>query len=83
MLIKVWMRTNLAKWGNSMAVRIPKNYIDQLGVGQDGEVEITLEKDRIVLKKPQYKLSELLKKVKTENMHPETNTGDSVGGELL
>lgn len=76
------MRTNLTKWGNSMAVRVPKTYIDQLGIGQEGEVEITLEKDRIILKKPQYKLAELLKRVKTKNIHPETYTGDSKGNEI-
>lgn len=76
------MRTNLTKWGNSMAVRVPRTYIDQLGIGQEGEVEITLEKDRIILKKPQYKLSELLKRVKTKNIHPETDTGDSKGNEI-
>ena len=34
------MRTKAQKWGNSLAVRIPKAIADQAGVREDDEVEI-------------------------------------------
>lgn len=41
------MRTRIIKIGNSQGIRIPKPLLEQLGAGED--VELTLEKGRIVI----------------------------------
>ncbi|MBQ8090575.1 MAG: AbrB/MazE/SpoVT family DNA-binding domain-containing protein [Pyramidobacter sp.] len=45
------MPTALCAWGNSRAVRIPKNVLDSLEWKGDEEVEITAEGEMIVIRK--------------------------------
>ncbi|MFA5821265.1 MAG: AbrB/MazE/SpoVT family DNA-binding domain-containing protein [Candidatus Gracilibacteria bacterium] len=75
------MQISITKWGNSMAIRLPKPFIEQIGVNLNQKVEITLEKDTIVLKKASSSLAELLSKVNENNIHKETDTGNAVGNE--
>ena len=58
------MKTVLAGWGNSVAVRIPKSFLDQLGLVKGNEVELVLEKNRMLLKRKKYSYQELLKSYK-------------------
>jgi antitoxin MazE len=44
------MRTTIRKLGNSQGVLIPKPYITQLGL--ENEIEMDIEGDTIVLRKP-------------------------------
>ena len=46
-IIKVPVR----KWGNSQAIRIPKNYLDSLGIKENEPVLLSLEDVSIVIKK--------------------------------
>ena len=75
------MNTTVAQWGNSLALRIPKIFADQIGLTKDSEVELTVEKDRIVVKKS-CALKELLSQITPENRHPETDIGSPVGKEI-
>jgi antitoxin MazE len=45
-----FMRTTIRKMGNSQGVLIPKPYLTQLGL--EGEIEMDVEGDTIVLRKP-------------------------------
>ena len=79
------MKTKVQKWGNSLAVRIPKPFADDLGVDQDSEVELSLEDHELVIRPvsmPTYSLAELLDGVTDENLHDEVSTGDAVGAEV-
>jgi antitoxin component of MazEF toxin-antitoxin module len=40
--------------GGSRGIVLPKPFLDQLAVDEDGELEITLERDRIVLTRHRY-----------------------------
>lgn len=78
------MRTRVRKWGNSLAVRIPKPFAEQVGVHQDGEVEMKVEDGRLVvspIRRPSYELEELLDGVTEENLHGEWDTGPPAGDE--
>lgn len=75
------MKTHVTQWGNSLGVRIPKAFADQIGLEKEGDVEMELEKDAIVLRKPGYNLEDLLKQIKPENLHEETDTGALIGKE--
>ena len=79
------MRTKVQKWGNSLAVRIPKAFALEVGLDQDGEVELTVQSGRLVLApplRPSYNLDELLAGVKPSNLHKEVDWGPPVGKEV-
>ena len=76
------MQARVQKWGNSLAVRIPKSFASQSHLNQDSLVEMSVEDGKIILvpvPQPAMTLAELLEGVTTENLHGETETGTSVG----
>ncbi len=78
------MRTQVQKWGNSLAVRIPKAFAADLGLAQDSAVELDLEDGCLVVRpstEVRYDLHELLEQVTKENVHTESDFGPSVGRE--
>ena len=78
------MKTTIQKWGNSLAVRIPKHLAEETTLGEGDEVALHAEEDRIVLERPRrrrYRLEGLLAGVTKGNRHCEINVGRSVGRE--
>lgn len=78
------MRAQVQKWGNSLALRIPRSFAVEAAIGQGSEVELSLEEGRLVVtpvEKPAYTLDSLLEGVTQENLHSEADTGPSVGNE--
>lgn len=77
------MRAKVQKWGNSLAIRVPKPFAEQLGLRQDSDVDVLVE-DRELVVKPvgqcAYSLDELLAKA-TDNLHGEVETSGAVGDE--
>jgi len=72
------------KWGNSLAVRIPRSVAADARLSAGESVELTLEKGTIVIvrARPRFKLEELLRRVNRRNRHAEVPTGDAVGQEV-
>ena len=54
------MRASLAKWGNSLAVRLPKDVAASIGLREGAALELTIENDAIVLRRRRYDISELV-----------------------
>lgn len=81
-LLLNFMKTTLTKWGNSLAIRIPQSFLEQLEMKESQKIEIKLEKDSIILKKSGPTLANLLSKITPENIHKETDTGIPVGKEI-
>ncbi len=78
------MRTRVQKWGNSLALRIPKPLADQAHITQGSLVEIKVVDDvlRIELVAPEaYTLDALLEGITEENIHEEIDTGEVQGKE--
>ncbi len=75
------MRTQISKWGHSLAVRIPHAFAEQLGITDGSAIEIMATGERIVLEKPKYTLQGLLDGVTLENLHGETELGEAMGHE--
>ncbi len=78
------MKTRIQKWGNSLAVRIPKSFADEVGLRRDSPVELSLVGGRIVLApaaKTKLTLKQLLVQVTEDNLHHEVDTGPAVGNE--
>lgn len=77
------MTTQVGKWGNSLAVRIPGTYAKELDLEVGAELEVTRVKGGILLHRPkrEYTLEELLAQIKPENIHDETDWGPAVDRE--
>lgn len=80
------MKTKAQKWGNSLAVRVPKHIAQAVGIGPDDEIDAEVVSGKIVLTParetvPVYPLSDLLKKVTKKNVHHETDWGKRRGKE--
>lgn len=48
-------KAKVQKWGNSHGVRIPISYLNDLGLKDNDNVDITLEANQIVIKKAHVK----------------------------
>lgn len=78
------MKTRLQKWGNSLALRIPKSFALEAGLEQNSPVEVSLVDGKLVIspeKTPQFTLAELLDLVRVDNLHSEVDSGPAQGGE--
>ncbi len=77
------MQARIQKWGNSLAVRIPKPFALEIGLEQNSLVAVSISEGKLVLEpvKPVYSLEELLAQVTQDNLHQEIETGSAVGSE--
>ena len=79
------MQTKIQKWGNSLALRIPKSFAVNVNLKQNELVDLSIEKDKIVITpitENEYSLDELLEGVSENNLHTEFDTGVAVGKEI-
>lgn len=79
------MQTRIQKWGNSLAVRIPKAFVREAGVACGTPVDLSVADGKIVIvphTEPAYRLEDLLKGVTQHNVHAEVETGRAVGREV-
>ena len=79
------MKTAVQQWGNSLALRIPKAFAEQVSVKKGTPVRLTVEKGRMIMSPlgaPEISLKQLLAKATTRNIHPETAWGPPVGKEV-
>lgn len=81
---RIKMKTIIKKWGNSLAVRLPKKLIEDTRVSEGSNINIKTENGNIILSpaKKEYSLKELLKGITEDNLHSEVSTGKNVGGEV-
>ena len=77
------MRARIAKWGNSLGVRIPKAVAKEVGLDEGTDVEIKVSGRNLVLAPAhrQYSLDELVGEITVKNRHSETDWGEPVGKE--
>ena len=76
---------NVAKWGNSLAVRIPQHLAKEIGLSDGVEVEIIAIDGNLTIKpkrQKQYSLDELVAGITPTNCHGEIDMGMSVGEEV-
>jgi antitoxin MazE len=78
------MVASVRKWGNSLAVRIPKTMADGVGLKAGADIHIEAAGDAIVIRAatPRYALADLVAGITRKNVHGETDTGPAVGREV-
>ncbi len=79
------MRTRVQKWGNSLALRIPKSFANEAGLREDSPVDLSVVQGKLVIQPysdEPLRLDDLLRGVTEENLHREWDTGPAVGKEV-
>ncbi len=74
-------KSRIAKWGTSLAVRIPKPIAEQWGVREGSAIEMVSQGDQVVMRKGTYNLDDMLGQVTADNLHPEVDSGSAQGNE--
>jgi antitoxin MazE len=78
------MKARVQKWGNSLALRIPKAFADEVGIAVDALVDISLADGKILIisvSEPAITLDALLAGITDDNLHSAWETGSAVGNE--
>ena len=76
------MNVTVKRWGNSLAVRLPRAAAEKAGVTEGSTVELEASEGKIVVRPVHhYRLRDLLAKVTRSNVHEEVPTGPRVGRE--
>lgn len=78
------MKALVSKWGNSLAIRLPKAAVEALRLQEGEAVEMMIEGDHIEIRtaRPHYRLDDLLAQI-APGPQPETVEFAPVGEEAL
>jgi len=80
------MQAHVGRWGNSLAVRLPRPLAHALGLDEGSRIDIEVEDGRIVLRpraKPPYRLDDLVNGITPDNLPDESFDDAPVGREVL
>ncbi len=79
------MEASIARWGNSLGVRIPKDIAGRLGLREGTRVEIEAKGDHVVISptrsRARYALKDLLVGMTPKEMHEAFDWGPDLGRE--
>ena len=79
------MRTQIQKWGNSLAVRIPQAFASEIGLKTETPVELSVTDGRLVIApvvEDSITLDDLLAGITPDNIHAEIDFGKPIGREV-
>jgi antitoxin MazE len=78
------MQTQIGKWGNSLAIRIPQAFAREAQLEEGTPVELVMTDGQLIVRPTvqECRLEDLLAGVTPENCHPETDWGPPVGREI-
>jgi antitoxin MazE len=79
------MTTAVQKWGNSLALRIPRTYAAETNLAEGSEVELRVQSGSIIVqpvRRKRHDLDNLLRQVTAKNRHACMETGAAVGKEV-
>ena len=79
------MNATIQKWGNSLALRIPKAVARDTHLENGSVVSLAVRQGKVVIepaRKTKYRLDDLLKGMSKKNIHPSVDTGPAVGREV-
>lgn len=79
------METKIQKWGNSLALRIPMAFAQNINIQKDTPIDLSIEEGRLVvtpISEPEYSLDQLLAQITDDNIHEEIDIGNFVGKEV-
>lgn len=76
--------TRIAKWGNSLGLRLPKSVALEARLGEGDTVDVSVKNGAIVIRpnRPSYALEKLVAKITPRNRHKENDWGSPVDDEV-
>lgn len=79
------MKTQMVKWGNSLAVRIPKPVVVEARMKEGDSLEIEAAEGRVELRRVTKipTLAQLVSQITPENRYSEISSGAEVGKEVI
>jgi antitoxin MazE len=79
------MQVQVARWGNSLGLRIPKDVVRRTGLREGDRVDVEAEGDRIIISpaRRRYVLADLLKGMTPEAMRQAFDWGPDRGREIV
>ncbi len=77
--------TQVAKWGNSLALRLPKSVAREARLDEGDTVDVSVDDGSIVIRasRPRYTLNQLVDRITSRNRHTECDWGQLAGREQL
>jgi antitoxin MazE len=78
------MKTAIQRWGNSLALRIPRTYAAETRISEGTEVELSLKSGTLMVRpvvRKRHSLADLLKRITPANRHESADMGPAVGKE--
>lgn len=78
-------KAQMAKWGNSLAIRIPKDVAEEARLKEGDAVEIKAARGKIEVRRAEQvpSLEDLVAQITSENRYPEIDWGPEVGREKV
>lgn len=82
------MTTKIQKWGNSLAMRLPKKLADSFNLKAGSQIVFITNSDgftirpEIKVKIPKYTLEDLVAGITSKNRHKEFDWGKPMGKEI-
>lgn len=80
------MQTTIQKWGNSLAIRIPKSFASETKINNGTEVDLLIKNNQLIIspiEKEKYSLDAFLSEITDSNIHNYVDFGEPVGNELI
>lgn len=77
------METKIQRWGNSLGLRIPKSFAEEVRVEAGSTVDLSIEGGELVIRpvRRRYSLRSLVAGISRDNVHEPVDTGEPVGRE--
>lgn len=79
------MVATVARWGNSLAIRLPQHLAKEIHFTEGVEVDLIVIDGNLVIKpriRKRYSLEDLIAAITPENLHTEVESGIVVGNEV-
>jgi antitoxin MazE len=79
------MQVRVQKWGNSLAVRIPKPLAEDADVKEGTVLNLAVSEGKVIavpVRKKKLSLKQMLAHVTRKNLHAEVDSGSPVGREI-
>lgn len=79
------MKTRVRKWGNSLALRIPRPFAEEVNLQENSAVDVSVRSGKLVVVPvvdKELTLDALVDQITPKNRHDEIGTGEPVGNEV-
>lgn len=74
------MKAHIEKWGNSLGLRVPKNFANKMNIKKGSYVNIELQDNRLIISYEDTELDILVNQITDDNRHSEVFNDDNFVG---